>query len=197
MLMTHCKKINIFFKRRSKRNFDKYPISFREVNDIIQNSYGVSGFQKYAYGVEKLPLRTAPTSGGLQCVELFVLLNYSSDYKPSILHYNLLDCNLYLVSEMYNPASLIDICKGNEFAYSASMIICLVADLSKVFWKYGEGSLRLSFLDCGFIAQNVYLSSAYFGFKACAIGGFDIQALSEMLSLSDFQIPTLLVAVGR
>ncbi len=190
-------KCDLLFRRRSSRVFNKYKINVCEIYNIIYNAYGIREYEKEAYRIKNFPLRTSPTSGGLQCIDLFIFVNYSQDLDKSILYYNLITSSLEIVSDLYDPYIFYNICIGNEFVVNASIIVALVADLSKIFWKYKTLSLKLAFLDSGFVGENLYLASTYLNFKVCAVGGFDINYMSEVLDLEEWQIPTLLVAIGK
>jgi hypothetical protein len=57
--------------RRSERDYDGGAISLEVLSALLQHGCGTTGFAA-AYGYTRLPLRTFPSSGGLQAREVYL-----------------------------------------------------------------------------------------------------------------------------
>jgi SagB-type dehydrogenase family enzyme len=176
--------LDVLFNRKSRRNFDRSPMNTQSLADILYYSNGYRDIQKAA--------KFVPSSGGLNSVDLFVIMLSSEDLPQGIYHY---DPKVH---------KLISVHKGNfstwvqehvfyqeEYA-DASCIIVLTSMIGKLSLKYGLRSYRLSFLDVGHVSQNIYLLSSAHNVKCCASAGFIDDELDQALNLDGFNVASLL-----
>jgi len=84
--------------RSSKRNYTNECIKLNELSTLLYYSYGVRKYMA-AYNTQKFPLRMAPSSGGLQGVELYTIINNVDNLKKGIYHYNPFEHSLELIEE--------------------------------------------------------------------------------------------------
>ncbi len=185
--------------RRSRRKFKPDPLTIDEISDILYFTYGSTAVvPAYGLGIEKFPLRAAPSAGALAPIELYpVLLSPPEDLKKGIYHYNVLKHSLEFIIEGDVKDLLIEACLGQHFVGEAPFAVIFTAVYSRSKWRYGLRAYRYIHLDCGFAAENLYLIAESLGLGTVAIGAFDDEKISVLLQLSDDELPMLVMPVGR
>ena len=132
-----------------------------------------------AYGFNRNDKRVVPSANNKQEFSVFIALK----------------SGVYLYDAGANK--LIQKAKGDhrgtfgkqDFVSKASANLAYVADLDKA-----DGNMAR--IDCGFIAQNVYLYCASAGLSTVARGFFDQAELKKLLNLADKQEVILCQTVG-
>ncbi|MDR2562859.1 MAG: SagB/ThcOx family dehydrogenase [Prevotellaceae bacterium] len=132
-----------------------------------------------AYGFNRNDKRVVPSANNKQEFSVFIALK----------------SGVYLYDASANK--LIQRLKGDhrsefgkqDFVAKASANLAYVADLDKA-----DGNMAR--IDCGFIAQNVYLFCASSGLSTVARGYFDQAELKKLLNLDDKQEVILCQSVG-
>jgi len=187
---------DIILSRRSIREYNENePISQEDLSALLNYSYGIREFMP-AYNFAEYPFRTAPTAGGLQGPELYIIVNNVKNLHPGIYHFNPLECCLEQLFTGILKGKLIKICLNQAFVSKASIIVVITAVLSKGIWKYSARYYKFVLLDVGFIAQNIYLVATALNLGACAIAGFNQDEIINLLNLPEEEIPVLLISVG-
>src|SRR5262249_57924306 len=82
--------------RRSERDYDGAAISLDALSALLQHGCGTTGFAP-AYGYTRMPLRTFPSSGGLQAPEVYLSAQAVEGVNPGIYHYHPVDHMLELI----------------------------------------------------------------------------------------------------
>jgi len=184
--------------RRSVRKFADEPITLEQLSCILFLTAGISGWSYGAYGYRQFPLRTYPSAGALQPVELYVSAHRVTGLRPGIYHYNPLDHTLEKLKEGDFSKQLIDIALGQEHAGEAPATIIMTVYWARTRWKYGDRAYRYAMLDAGFAGENLYLACVALGLGTCAIGAFYEEELCQLLGIdcSD-EIPVLMFPVGK
>jgi SagB-type dehydrogenase family enzyme len=183
--------------RRSEREYSGQPLTLRELSTLLYFSYGIRGYIP-AYNVQRFPLRMAPSSGGLQAIELYMTVNKVDDLRKGIYHYSPSNHSLELIYEGNFRRKMVNICIWQEFIHDASVIIILSCVLERLLWKYGPRAYRYIHMDAGFVAENIYLVAAALRLGACAIAGFSEDKINDLLRIDDTdEFVTLLMAIGK
>lgn len=183
--------------RRSRRDFSGERISLREVSSLIYHAWGIRGYTS-AYGVNRFPLRTVPSSGGLQSAEAYLVVNATEDLPQGLFHYAPEGHSLELLIRGNLRRKLVHVCAFDEFVGEASVIVILTSVLDRLTWKYGYAAMRYALVDIGFIGQNLYLIGEALGLGVCAIAGFIEDMLNPLLEIDgSSEFACLLLAVGR
>ncbi len=181
----------ILNKRRSKRGYNRYSISLKEVSLLCYAAQGVTGI------AGSYLLRTAPSAGALYPIETYIAVNFSKDLTPGIYHLEIKDFSLALLKEGYMGKILADLSLGQAFLASASLVFIWSAVLRRTISKYGSRGLRYIFMDVAHICQNVLLASEALGFKACPVGAFLDEEINKFLGLDEEESVIYLATVGK
>lgn len=156
--------------RATSREFSTKELTRKQLSQILWSAAGVNR--------EKEGKRTSPSAWGNNEVELYVLL------KEGTFKYLPLSHSLKEISNEDNRKF------GGiqEFVAEAPVTIILVADLSKITQVKDEPTqLNLSYIDAGYISQNIYLAAESEGLVTGARGMLDHKKLAEVLKLSATQ----------
>ncbi|MEW6456777.1 MAG: SagB/ThcOx family dehydrogenase [Acidobacteriota bacterium] len=186
----------VILSRRSIRNYKKTSISLKALSTLLFYSYGVREYSP-AYNFDNFPFRTAPSTGALQGVELYIIANNIQGIKEGLYHFNPLKRCIELLYEGVFKGKMKELCPGQEFVAEASIIIALTIVLSRGLWKYHTRYYKYAFVDVGCVAQNIHLVTCALELGSCLIAGFDENDLSRLLQLNkEEEIPALLISVG-
>lgn len=161
-------------ERKSSSGFTGREIHLQDLSNIVWASVGVN---------REDGRRTSPTGSNRQEIEVYVFL------KTGAYWYNYKDNTLELVKEG-DFRSIT----GRGEAADAYMDMLFIADTDKT----GPGSkpgdaATVSYVDVGYVSQNVYLACANAGIGSRARGGWDQQKVTEALGLK----PSMVVVLGQ
>ncbi|MCR5276497.1 MAG: SagB/ThcOx family dehydrogenase [Bacteroidales bacterium] len=162
-------------ERKSSQGFTEKEISLQDLSNILWASVGVN---------RPDGKRTAPTGSNRQEIEVYAF------FKSGAYYYNYKDHTLELVKEG-DWRSLT----GRRGADEAYLNLLFFADTDKTAGENppGGGAATVSYVDVGYVSQNVYLACANAGIGSRARGGWDQQKLTETLGLK----PSLVVVLGQ
>jgi SagB-type dehydrogenase family enzyme len=182
--------------RRSHRDYASKPLTSGQLSSLLHFAAGTTGFVQ-GYGYRRWPLRSFPSSGGLQTPELYVFLRNVEGLRPGLYHYQPLDHVLELLTDTYDGALLAAIGLGQPYLQTAPVVFAITGYYARANWKYGERAFRYMCMDVGFLGQNLYLVAEALGLGACAIAGFIDDALERLLGVdSREEMAFLMCTVG-
>ncbi len=184
--------------RRSRRSFRDEPLTLEEISTLLYLTAGISRWIYGAYGLARFPLRTYPSAGALQPVELYLSAHSVAGLRPGLYHYNPVDHVLEKLREGDFSRRLIDIALGQEHVGEAPATVIMTVYWARTRWKYGDRAYRYAMLDAGFAGENLYLACEALGLGTCAVGAFYDDELCELLEIDCVdEIPVLMFPVGR
>ena len=161
-------------ERKSSSGFTDRPIPLQDLSNIIWAALGVNRSDGR---------RTAPTGSNRQEIELYAF------FEDGVYWYNYKAHTLDLVCE--GDYRSITGRKGVENAY---MNLLFIADTSKTGPGLREGDANtVSYVNVGYVSQNVYLACANAGIGSRARGGWDQAKVSSTLGLD----PSMIVVLGQ
>lgn len=183
--------------RRSVRHFLPEPLTLEELSTLLYLSFGISAWVS-AYGFRKFPLRTFPSAGALQPIEVYVIVHGVLKLKPGIYHYQPINHSLEKLKEGNYIREIIDIALGQEHVGNCPVTLVLTIYWARTRWKYGDRAYRYALLDAGFAGENVYLACEALGLGTCAIGAFYDEELCKLLEIDcKDEIPVLMFPIGK
>jgi SagB-type dehydrogenase family enzyme len=182
--------------RRSRRDYTGAAISLSQLSTLLQHACGTTGFVA-AYDYTRLPLRSFPSSGGLQAPEVYLSVQAIGSVPPGLYHYRPVDHALESLKPGNHGPMLHNIALGQSFVETSAVVFVITGYYERLCWKYGERAYRYMCMDTGFLGQNVYLAAEALGLGACAIAGFIDDALEELLGIDgQDEMVLLLMSVG-
>jgi len=172
--------------RRTKRKFSNRSIDMQTLADILWVSCGIT---KEAKSNTKSK-RTVPSGCNSQEIRVYALTNEGAFLYDEVTH------TLNLINEKD-----IRHCIGiQRMMKKAPLGLVYVADLSKMksaILKKEEAKQFSSYVDTGYVSQNVYLYCAAMNLSTAAIALIRREEISELLNLNnEFEKVILTQAIG-
>jgi SagB-type dehydrogenase family enzyme len=183
-------------ERRSRRDYTGDAIELEQLATMLHYACGVTGYIS-GYGYRRLPLRSFPSSGGLQAPEVYLSIQAVNGIAPGLYHYHAVDN----VLELMRPGQLGPLLSALSFQQpyvaAASVVFLITGSFERLRWKYGQRAYKYMCIDTGYLGQNLYLVAEGLGLGACAIAGFVDDALEQLLGVDGRnEMILLLTAVG-
>ena len=177
-------------KRRSQRDFKSYKITLRELSTLLFYS---AGYKRSEHSGRK----HIPSSGGFSTTEVFFVILNSDEVEPGLYYFSANDFTIRCIRKGdYRDWVRYDALYQSEWA-DASVIIFLASDYSRLYQKYRHRTLRLSLLDAGHVAQNLYLTCAAMDMKICEVLGYVENEVEEAFDLSGNTPTFSSIVIGR
>ncbi|GBF80013.1 SagB/ThcOx family dehydrogenase [Aphanothece sacrum] len=148
-------------------------------------SYGLTA--KIATMGEPLYLRAAPSAGGLYPAEVYLISKGTPLLPPGLYHYQAQTHCLLHFWDNDVWTSLQSACFSDKALDIASLAMVTTAIFYRSAWRYEDRAYRRIFLDTGHLLGNIDLASAMTDYQAYLIGGFQDQALNDLLYLDPEQ----------
>lgn len=187
---------DVLRKRRSQRDFQRTPIDLTTLATLLESGYGLVRYTG-AYGVARFPFRRAPSSGGLQSIEVYAVINDVPDIAPGVYHYQPDRRGLTLVDPGLMRRRVVRACLNQDWIGESGVVLFLTCDLRKLIWKYGRRCYRMSHVDAGVIAQQFHLIATALGLGSCMIAGFIEEAAHKLLDIDGkLEFAALAICLG-
>jgi SagB-type dehydrogenase family enzyme len=188
---------DVIVSRASRRDFSKGPLTLPELSTLLHFSWGVRA-RSIIYNTKDFPMRFAPSTGGLQAIEIYLTVNAVEGLEKGLYHYNA-DKNCLEILEKGNfRRRVVQCCIDLEWLDAASVVLFLTCDMNKVFWKYGRRAYRFVHVDLGIVSQNLHLVATALRLRSCMIAGFIDDAVHPLLQIDGRnEFIGLLLPVGR
>jgi SagB-type dehydrogenase family enzyme len=183
--------------RASRRDFSYQPLTLAELSTLFQYTYGIRTYFP-AYNSRTWPMRFVPSSGALQAVELYAIVNHVDELRKGLYHYNPIDHSLELLNEGNMRWKITRCCLFQEWLQHASVVLVLTCNMKRVEWKYGPRGYRYIHIDTGIVTNSLYLVATALRLRTCAVAAFLDDAVNDLLQIDGRdEFVSLLVAVGK
>jgi len=168
-------------KRRSWRDFSPQPLTFEQISQLCWAAQGQDAATRY---------RTAPSAGATYPLELFVITG------DGLFRYLPAKHALEKLTDQNLRVTLASAAWGQNFIEEAPLTLVFTAEFARTTRRYGERGIRYVYMEAGHAAQNVHLQAESLGLGSVAVGAFNDDSVSKVLSLPDHLEPIYMVAVG-
>ena len=163
--------------RKSSSGFTNKEIPLQDISNLMWAALGVN---------RPDGKRTAPTGSNRQEIELYAFFEFGAYY------YNYKNHTLELVAEGDHRALT-----GRANVQDAYLNLLFIADTDKTGPGHRPGDANtVSYVNVGYVSQNVYLYCASAGLGSRARGGWNQQQVVKTLGLKDSMIVVLGQMVG-
>jgi SagB-type dehydrogenase family enzyme len=169
-------------QRRSHRDYTGAAIDQEQLAAFLRYACGVTG-SIAGYGYRQLPLRTFPSSGGLQAPEVYVSIQAVDGIAPGLYHYHPVDNVLEIMRPGQHGPMLAALSFQQPYLVTASVVFLITGCFERMRWKYGQRAYKYMCMDVGYLGQNLYLVAEALGLGACAIAGFVDDAMEQLLGI--------------
>jgi SagB-type dehydrogenase family enzyme len=168
--------------RRSAHGFSGGSLSRAALSRLFAAGPGTTGHVITADG-KSVPRRAAPSAGALYSNEIYLVLSRADDLAPGLYHYQPLDHSLEKLAAEAPQTVLERSVMYPELIEKAAAVLLFSAVFPRTRFKYGERGYRFCLLDCGHLAQNLWLMATALGLGAVTMGGFLDDELNQLLEL--------------
>ena len=159
--------------RRSERKFEKANLSLQEISNILWSANGINKETD-----DNKVLRTAPSASNHQEIDLYVF-----DSKGVYL-YNALKHNMKQILSGDVRAYI----GQQQFVATAPVIICIVADYSRMVKHNWRKKKYYSCVDAGYVSQNIYLYCAAAKLSTVACGKVNRKLIAKILGITNCDV---------
>ncbi|MBZ5538828.1 MAG: SagB/ThcOx family dehydrogenase [Acidobacteriia bacterium] len=173
---------NLFYLRRSCRDFKKQSLPLSAVARLLYGAYGITGSAQLE-GDQTMLTRTVPSAGGLYPLELYAVTNDVDGIKDGLYHYDVLHHCLEWLPEGPRLEEMGSCLMAQYFLQNANVVLFFAAVFSRTLNKYGPRGYRYVLLEAGHCAQNICLLVAEMNLAALCVGGFHDSQMNRMLGL--------------
>lgn len=167
--------------RRSRRKFLPQSLTLEQIGQLCWAAQGQEHGSRY---------RTAPSAGATYPLELFVMSN------EGLFHYLPAGHTLQKISDQDLRTELSTAALGQGFIEDAAVTLVFAAEFARTTNHYGKRGMRYVYMEAGHAAQNVHLQAESLGLGSVAVGAFDDNSVSEVLTLPENLEPIYMVTVG-
>ena len=127
-----------------------------------------------------------PSGGSIYELNFYITINDCNGLQPGFYHYNTFEHKLSLLQAGNNTTnSLLWYAKaamgGSE---TPPVLITLVADFERMFWKYENMAYATILKNVGAVYQTMYLVAADMGIGGCALGNGNIELIQRLTKKS-------------
>jgi SagB-type dehydrogenase family enzyme len=183
--------------RASRRDYSGGALSLPELGTLLHSAWGIRS-RVMAYNTRDFPTRFAPSTGGLQPVEIYAAVNAVEGLEKGLYHYHPGKNALELLERGNFRRKVVRCCLYLEWLDAASVVLFLTCDMGKVTWKYGRRGYRFAHVDLGIVGENLHLVATALRLRSCMIAGYIDDAVHHLLRIDGREeFIGLLLAVGR
>ena len=161
--------------RRSRRNYTAEPLSKEHLSQLL---WAASGITDEVHG---LPLRTAPSAGGLYPIETYLVVNRVEGIDTGVYHYFPPENSLEQLRKGDYSRAIAHAALDQKMAATAAVVFAWTAVIERCRWKYRQRAFRYIYLDAGHIGENVALAAEGLGLGSCAIGAIYDDEVNELV----------------
>ncbi|MDO5068133.1 MAG: SagB/ThcOx family dehydrogenase [Propionibacteriaceae bacterium] len=183
--------------RRSTPVFSFDPLSLEHLAAALEMSFASKGLDR-AYQRRDIPRRVFPSAGGLQSLDVHVLVNNVAGLERGHYEYDPLDHSLVLTEAGDFRGPVVEASFATNWLMHAQVVIAIVGDYERVAWKYGTRGYRYMAMDAGVVCGQLYLAAASLNLAVNAVAAFQDDATNRLLRLDGRdQFTQLLVTLGN
>lgn len=179
-------------QRRSARTYRRRPMTLEELSRLL---YYTGSESDQAWGSRR---RTAPSSGALYPIEIYLLVHNVTGLTPGIYHYAVERHGLHLIRTGDLRSDIVRQGVAQGFLGTANIVVVFTAIFQRMRWKYQQRSYRYGLLECGHLGQNLCLAATSMGLGTCCVGAYYDRDLDAMLGIDGTNEASLyLIAAGH
>jgi SagB-type dehydrogenase family enzyme len=177
-------------ERRSKREFDRSPLTLDQVSQILWAAQGIT---------EEGGLRAAPSAGALYPLDVYLVAGRDAveGLTEGVYHYLPQGHSLERVLERDVRRDLARYSVEQMFIADAPVTLVITAEYERTTQKYGERGVRYVHMEAGHAAENVYLQAEALGLGTVAVGAFGDTRVAQLLDLPSAYEPLYVMPIAH
>jgi SagB-type dehydrogenase family enzyme len=168
---------------KNPNNFTNEEKSLSVLSKILYFSNGVTAIIPY----EDKPfyMRASPSAGGLYPTEIYVYAHDFPGLENGLYNYQTLKQSLVQIYKGDLKDKISSAVFNHSLVEKSKIILILTGVFYRSSWRYQDRAYRRICLDTGHIIGNMELVSYSCGLKQIPVGGFNDQAINELLMLNE------------
>ncbi len=174
-----------YLSEQSQTKVDPETQSWQRLSRLFGCSYGltaqIAGMGTTVY------LRAAPSAGGLYPAEVYLISRGTPLLPAGLYNYQPQSHSLLHFWENEVWSNLQAACFGHGALEQSQLAIVTTAIFYRSAWRYQDRAYRRIFLDTGHLLGNIELVCAMNDYRPHLIGGFQDQAMAQLLYLDPQQ----------
>jgi SagB-type dehydrogenase family enzyme len=179
-------------KRRSIRNYRPEPLSLQELSNLL---WATQGITEKAFGPW---YRTAPSAGALHPIDTYLVVNRVEGLEPGIYFFDVVEFSLILKRMGDFSGPIAQAALNQDMARTAAVVFVWVAVIQRSRQKYRQRAYRYIYLDCGHIAQNLYLAATALDLGCCGIAAIFDDEVNDLVGVDGQEETAIYLAmVGK
>lgn len=191
-----CNFIDLIAQRSSLRDYANQEVSFEQFSALLHYSMGTKRIARGAYNQREYPFRFCNSAGGLNHLDLYLLINRVESIESGVYYYDFINDSL-IQMDYGNMRSVISrVNFQNEFSVYSNFVAVIVSDLSRIEPKYYKRSYRMAHVDGGIAMAHMQVLGEYLGLSSCIIAGFLEHELENLLHLTEDDYPICTMSFG-
>ncbi|MCX7856874.1 MAG: SagB/ThcOx family dehydrogenase [Deltaproteobacteria bacterium] len=175
------------FLRRSVREFSDYPLSLKDLSQLLWVSQGKV----------KSGRRAAPSAGALYPLEIYAVCGNVKGLTPGVYRYDSKKHSLQKITEGDRRIVLSSAALGQYWVKDAPLSIVISAIFERTTKKYGERGIRYVFIEVGHVAQNILLQAVALNLGAVPVGAFYDDEVKKALNIPSDEQPLYIIPIGK
>jgi SagB-type dehydrogenase family enzyme len=179
-------------KRRSIRDYRPEPLSLQELSNLL---WATQGITEKAFGPW---YRTAPSAGALHPIDTYLVVNRVEGLVPGIYFFEVVEFSLVLKRAGDFADPLAQAALNQDMARTAAVVFVWVAVIQRSRQKYRQRAYRYIYLDCGHIAQNLYLAATALDLGCCGVAAIFDDEVNDLVGVDGQEETAIYLAmVGK
>lgn len=174
--------------RRTERAFAPGELSRAQLAQCLWAAQGLTDLEGR---------RTTPSAGAAYPLEVHALTGAVEGLASA--HYRYLPRRHVLVEVAPGDGRVALASAAHEQGWieTAPLVLVVTAVPERTTFSYGERGARYVQQEAGCAAQNVLLQVACLGLASAPVGAFDDVAVARLLALPDWEVPLVILPIGR
>lgn len=169
--------------RRTHRKFSTAEVALDGISRLLHATWGVHGYVQSKY-FGSLPLKTSPSGGARNPVEVYLMALRVSGLEAGLYHYDAKGHVLDRISSGATAQRARAYCADQRFVAGAAALFIMTGVFERTMWKYPHPrAYRVVLLDAGHLGQSFCLAATRLG-----LAPFSTAALKDSLIEEDLGI---------
>lgn len=194
--MADCDLAKLIQGRDSLRDYANKDITFGQLSTILHYSMGKKRVARGAYDQREYPFRFCNSAGGLNHLDLYLLINRVEEIESGIYYYDFIRDTLIQMDHGNMRSIISRVNFQNEFSVYSNFVAVVVSDLSRIVPKYYKRTYRMAHVDGGIAMAYMQTIGEYLGVSSCIVAGFLEHELERLLHFTQDDYPIATMAFG-
>lgn len=174
-------------RRKSVRNFADKPLTLDQLSRLLVAANGLT------HNDARVNHRSIPSAGGLNPLEVYVIISNVTGLESGIYHFDVRDTSLALVETGRFGNELQKAAMDQQSVGNAPLALAISARFDRTTQKYADRGYRYIYMEVGCAMQNVYLQATALGLGTVAVGAFEDNRLNKLFGLDGQSESALLI----